>query len=142
MNPEPVTLKIFRYDPATDQVPHYKSYQVPWQEGLLLLTAIQYIRTHLDETLSFRDYCCGCSWCLSCMMMVDGKGMRTCSKVLHPGDCLSIEPMTGYPIIKDLVVDFGVTLTTPDGVFKKMEGTVLKRVREKPENPTAHSPAA
>ena len=131
MSNEPVSLKIFRYDPGRDQAPFYRTYQVPWQDGLLLLGAIRYVRDHLDETLAFRDYCCGCSWCMSCTMMVDGKGMRTCSRVLHPGERVLVEPMRGYPIIKDLTVDFGVKITTSEGVFKKMEGTVLRKVKEK-----------
>jgi succinate dehydrogenase/fumarate reductase-like Fe-S protein len=131
MSNQPVSLKIFRYDPDIDQVPTYKNYQVPWSEGLLLLSALKYIRDHLDETLAFRDYSCGCSWCLSCMMMVDGKGMRTCSRPLKPGESLLVEPMMGFPVIRDLAVDFGMTITTPEGVFKKMEGTVIKRVKEK-----------
>lgn len=130
MSEQPVSLKIFRYDPGTDQVPTYKTYQVPWSEGLLLLTAIKYVRDHLDDTLAFRDYCCGCSWCLSCMMTVDGKGMRTCSRPLKPGETILVEPMRGFPVIKDLAVDFGMTITIPEGVFKKMEGTVIRRVRE------------
>ena len=131
MSNEPVSLKIFRYNPVTDQVPIYRTYKVPFQEGLLLLTAIKYVRDNIDDTLAFRDYCCGCSWCMSCTMMVDGKGMRTCSRVLHPGEKILVEPMKGYPVIKDLAVDFGVKITTPEGVFKKMEGTVLRRVKEK-----------
>ena len=62
-------------------------------------------------------------------MMVDGKGMRTCSRVLQPGENLLLEPMKGYPVLKDLAVDFGINITTPDGVFKKMEGSLLKRVK-------------
>lgn len=129
MSSEPVNLKIFRFDPDVDQAPTYKSYQVPYTEGLLLLTAIKYIRDNLDETLAFRDYCCGCSWCLSCTMMVNGKGMRTCSRVLHPGESITVEPMGGYPVIKDLAVDFGQNFTTPEGSFKKMEGTVIRKVK-------------
>lgn len=64
---------------------------------------------------------------MSCIMMVDGKGMRTCSRVLNPGESLLVEPMKGFPIIKDLAVDFGVTITTPEGIFKKMEGTVIRK---------------
>ena len=128
MNENTVILKIFRYDPAVDQVPSYKAYEIPWKEGMLLLPAVKYVRDHIDETLAFRDYCCGCSWCMSCLMMVNGKGMRTCSRVLDPGESILLEPMKGFPIIKDLVVDFGVNIATPEGVFKKMEGTVLKRI--------------
>ena len=130
MSEQTVSLKIFRYDPETDQAPTYKTYEVPWSEGLLLLPAIKYVRDHLDETLAFRDYCCGCSWCLSCLMMVDGEGRRTCSRPLQPGESILLEPMRGYPIIKDLAVDFGMTVTTPEGVFKKMEGTVIRKVKE------------
>jgi succinate dehydrogenase/fumarate reductase-like Fe-S protein len=127
MNNKPILLKVLRYDPSIDRAPTYKNYQVPWREGLLLLSALKYVRDNLDETLAFRDYCCGCSWCMSCIMMVDGKGMRTCSRVLNPGESLLVEPMKGFPIIKDLAVDFGVTITTPEGIFKKMEGTVIRK---------------
>ena len=130
MSNEPVTLKIFRYDPAADRTPVYKTYEIPWHEGLLLLPAVKYIRENIDESLAFRDYCCGCSWCMSCLMMVNGKGMRTCSRVLQPGEQILLEPMRGFPVIRDLVVDFGINITTPEGIFKKMEGTVLKRVEK------------
>lgn len=129
MSNKPVSLKIFRYDPDTDRVPFYKTYEVPWNEGLLLLTAVKYIRDNIDETLAFRDYCCGCSWCMSCLMTVNGKGMRTCSRVIYPGESILLEPMKGFPVIKDLAVDFGINITTPEGVFKKMEGSVLRRVK-------------
>jgi succinate dehydrogenase/fumarate reductase-like Fe-S protein len=53
--------------------------------------------------------------------------MQTCSRPLKPGESLLIEPMKGYPVIKDLAVDFGLTITTPEGIFKKMEGAVIKK---------------
>lgn len=137
MNEAPVTVKIFRFDPSVDQTPDYKTYEVPWTEGLLLLTAIKYIRDHIDETLAYRDYCCGCTWCMSCLMSVDGKGIRTCSKVLEPGDTVLVEPMRGYPVIKDLVVDFGVGVSTEEGHFQRMEGTVWKK--SKSDSPNSDS---
>jgi succinate dehydrogenase/fumarate reductase iron-sulfur protein len=127
MSHEPVVLKVFRFNPDVDRAPRYEQYQVPWREGLLLLGALKYVRDHFDQTLAFRDYCCGCSWCASCAMTVDGKGIQTCSRPLKPGESLLVEPMRGFPIIRDLAVDFGVTITTPDGIFKKMEGTVLRK---------------
>jgi len=128
MSKELITLKVFRYDPGNDEAPYYVDYEVPWREGLLVLTALKYIRENIDESLAFRDFCCGCAWCMSCLMRVDGKGTTTCSWLLKPGDSLLIEPMLGNPVIKDLVVDFGVTVTTPHGAFRKMEGTVIKKV--------------
>jgi succinate dehydrogenase/fumarate reductase-like Fe-S protein len=122
-----IWLKVFRYDPSVDFSPIYRTYEVPWKEGLLLLSALKYVRENIDETLAFRDYCCGCAWCTSCMMMVNGKGMRTCLKVLSPGEHITVEPMRGFPVIKDLAVDFGVTQATEEGSFKKMEGTLIKK---------------
>jgi succinate dehydrogenase/fumarate reductase-like Fe-S protein len=125
-----IRLRLFRYDPATDGAPRYEQYQVPWREGLLLLNAIKYVRDNLDETLAFRDYCCGCSWCSSCLMTVNGKGTQTCSRPLKAGENLLVEPMWAFPVIKDLVVDFGLSLTTPEGVFRKMEGVVIRKERQ------------
>jgi succinate dehydrogenase / fumarate reductase iron-sulfur subunit len=129
MSEQPILLKIFRYNPDEDHMPTYQSYEVPWKEGLLLLSALKYIRETLDETLAFRDYCCQAGWCTSCMMTVNGKGMRACLKTLKPGDELTVEPMKGFPVIKDLVVDYGVKVATPHGVFKRMEGTLLKKTQ-------------
>ena len=128
MNAEPIKLKVFRFDPGKDEAPTYVDYEVPWSEGLLALSALKYIRDNIDETLAFRDFCCGCAWCMSCLMTVNGKGVRTCSWLLKPGDELLIEPMQGNPVIKDLVVDFGVTKTTPQGTFKIMEGTMVRKI--------------
>ena len=130
MSEQPITLKIFRYDPGSDRMPTYENYEVPWKEGLLLLSAIKYVRETLDETLAFRDYCCQGSWCTSCMMTVNGKGMRSCLKTLKPGEAVTVEPMRGFPIIRDLVVDYGLKVTTPHGVFKIMEGTLMKKVKQ------------
>ena len=130
MSGEPVYLKVFRYDPGADNAPRYEDYEVPWGEGLLLLQGLRYVRDNLDETLAFRDYCCGCSWCMSCVMTVNGKGRRTCSKLILPGEHILVEPMRGFPIIRDLAVDFGVSITTSVGTFRKMEGTVLRRWNE------------
>jgi len=127
MSEEPVVLEIFRFDPSADRAPRYEEYRVPWREGLLLLGALRYVRENLDDTLAFRDYCCGCSWCGSCLMTVDGKGIQTCSRPLRPGERLTIEPMRGFPVLKDLAVDFGVSLATPRGVFRKMEGTLIRQ---------------
>lgn len=128
MNDQTIILNVYRFDPTSDRAPTYQRYEVPWREGLLLLAALKYIREYIDETLTFRDYCCGCGWCNSCIMMVNGKGMRTCLKVLRPGETLTVEPMRGFPVIKDLAVDFGVTVTTSHGIFKKMEGTLIRKI--------------
>ncbi len=135
MSGEPVYLKVFRYDGEADSAPRYGEYVVPWREGLVLLCGLRHVRENLDMTLAFRDYCCGCSWCMSCVMTVNGEGMRTCSRLVKPGERLLVEPMRGFPVIRDLVVDFGVTVTSPGATFRKMTGTMLRRLSEAPAPP-------
>jgi succinate dehydrogenase/fumarate reductase-like Fe-S protein len=60
-------------------------------------------------------------------MTVDGKGIQTCSRPLKPGESLLVEPMRGFPVIKDLAVDFGVMVATSQGLFRKMEGTFIHK---------------
>jgi succinate dehydrogenase/fumarate reductase-like Fe-S protein len=69
-------------------------------------------------------------------MTVNGKGMRTCSRPIKPGEHLLVEPIRGFPVIRDLATDFGVTITTPEGTFRKMTGTIIRRLShvENPES--------
>jgi succinate dehydrogenase/fumarate reductase-like Fe-S protein len=63
-------------------------------------------------------------------MTVNGKSTRSCSRPLKPGESLLIEPMWGFPIIKDLAVDFGTSISTPEGIFRKMEGIIIRKQKQ------------
>lgn len=126
-----VKLKIFRFDPTVDLGPYYQVYEVPWQKNLLLLEALQYIRDNYDPTLSFRDYSCGCCWCMSCLVTVNGKPRQACLTVLEPGEVVLVEPHWYYPVIKDLAVDFGQEIRTEESMFRLRRGAVISRRREK-----------
>ena len=54
MSNETVTLKIFKYDPATDHAPHYKDYEITWQEGILLLPAVKYVCYNMGRNIMHR----------------------------------------------------------------------------------------
>ena len=47
------------------------------------------------------------------------------------GACLKVVEKGHQGSVKDLAVDFGMTATTQEGVFKKMEGTLIKKMKEK-----------
>jgi hypothetical protein len=46
------------------------------------------------------------------------------------GDVVIVEPVTGYQIIGDLVVDFGRKVQTPEGAFNIYRGSMLKKIFE------------
>ncbi|MGA2988936.1 MAG: 2Fe-2S iron-sulfur cluster-binding protein [Candidatus Korobacteraceae bacterium] len=109
-----VRLKVFRFDPDTDAVPHYTNYSLPWTEGLTLLAAIRRIYETLDPGLGFRNYFCGRGLCSGCLMTVDGKTKHSCHVLLDAEREYLVEPLKDYPVIRDLVVDYGAKRTDPE----------------------------
>jgi succinate dehydrogenase/fumarate reductase-like Fe-S protein len=101
-------LKVFRFDPDTDAVPTHRVYSLPWSEGLSVLEAVRYIYEHIDAGLAFRNYHCGRGLCASCLMAINGRNRRSCHFLVPAGEEITVEPAAGYPIVRDLVVDFGV----------------------------------
>ena len=108
-----VQLKTFRFNPDVDSIPSYQSYVVPWTEGLTLLKAVQHIYRNADPTLAYRNYFCGRGLCGGCRMTVDGKARKSCHVVLEANREYLVEPLRAFPLIRDLVVDFGIRRVDP-----------------------------
>jgi succinate dehydrogenase / fumarate reductase, iron-sulfur subunit len=100
-----ITTMVFRYDPDCDNKPHYQEYRVRVEEEISVLVLLTRIQQEIDETLSFRSFCCGLQMCRSCLMRVNGKRKFACITLVKPGETLTIDPLT-FPErhIKDLVV--------------------------------------
>ena len=127
-----VKVKVFRYNPEKGQSPSYKTYDVPVEEKkTLVLQLLKDIFEDQDRTLAFRYYSCGFKFCNSCMMMINGQAKHACMTTVEPGDEITVEPLKGYPVIRDLVVDFGRRIVTPEGAFLVQTGTTVKKVAAK-----------
>ena len=120
-------LKIFRFNPDIDAVPYYKTYTLPWTEGLTMLAAIRMIYATIDPSLAFRNYFCGRGLCAGCRVTVNGMVKRACHIILEAGNEYVVEPLKNYPVIRDLVVDFGVNRIDPESgrEFQLKEGVIL-----------------
>ena len=101
-----IRAKVFRYDPDKDEAPTIKEYKVSANESMTVLVLLDRIHYELDETLSFRHYCCGLQMCGSCLMRINRKKKFACLTQVEPGEEIVIEPVT-YPEnhVKDLVSD-------------------------------------
>ena len=53
-NGKVIAIECLRYDPQTDDAPHYETYQVPFTDDMSVLQGLQYIKDHLDGSLTFR----------------------------------------------------------------------------------------
>jgi succinate dehydrogenase/fumarate reductase iron-sulfur protein len=128
-----ITAKVFRFNPDTDLYPTYQTYEVPAEERMMVLQVLKQIYEKQDRTLAFRYFSCGFKLCRSCMMTINGVPKHACMTVVKPGDSVTVEPFIGYPIIRDLVVDFERKVETPNGTFQIQAkgGPVIKKVAEK-----------
>ncbi|MEE8304779.1 MAG: succinate dehydrogenase/fumarate reductase iron-sulfur subunit [Candidatus Tectomicrobia bacterium] len=106
MDEPTVTLQVTRYHPEHDEAPRQQSYSVPYREDWVVLDALNYIKDEIDGTLTYR-WSCRMGVCGSCGMMVNGVPKLTCAAFLreyYPQE-IRVEPLTNFPIIRDLVID-------------------------------------
>lgn len=98
-----ITVKVRRADPDVNggEVT-YRSYTVPLEPGATVLSILRYITENIDRTLSYYRSC-RIGKCAGCRMVVNGKTRLACTTPVT-GD-ITLEPLPGYPLIKDLVVD-------------------------------------
>jgi fumarate reductase iron-sulfur subunit len=106
MAQERLRMVVTRYRPGEDRDPVTQSFSIPYNEDWVVLDALQYIKDHMDGTLSFR-WSCHMGVCGSCGMMVNGTPKLTCAAFLrdyYPAE-VRVEPLANFPIVRDLVVD-------------------------------------
>jgi fumarate reductase iron-sulfur subunit len=104
--PDTITLRIARFRPEEDAAPVFQDYEVPFKKEWVVLDAINYIKDHVDGTLSYR-WSCRMGICGSCGMMLNGVPKLACASYLSdyvPGPIL-VEPLSYFPVVRDLVVE-------------------------------------
>jgi len=124
---KPFTFRIQRFDPAHDDEPTYQTYTLDVPEGMTVLEALLRIQAEQDGSLAFR-YACRGAVCGSCAMMINGREGLACRTQIHSlldeprtvyqgterreveeqaedVRTITVEPLRGLEVIKDLVVD-------------------------------------
>jgi succinate dehydrogenase / fumarate reductase, iron-sulfur subunit len=108
---EPFTLKIRRYNPESGQAAQWHDYDVEVAPERSVLDGILYAKDHEDASIGIR---CSCraAICGSCGVKINGRTALACNtrisdaaKRAGKGNPIVVEPMTNYPVIKDLIVD-------------------------------------
>jgi len=97
-----IIAKVFRYNPATETKPAYKTYEVPWREWLTVLEVLRYIHQETDP-ISF-DWGCRIARCGTCGVQVNKQPVLSCVTVVSPGE-IQIDPLPNLRVVRDLVVD-------------------------------------
>ena len=106
--PDRITLEVARYRPENESAISFQQYEVPCHKEWVVLDGLNYVKDQLDGTLTYR-WSCRMGVCGSCGMNVNGEPKLTCATFLadySPGP-VRVEPMTNFPVIRDLVVEIG-----------------------------------
>lgn len=138
-----ITLQVQRYHPQHHPEPWFEDYEVPLRKEWVVLDALNYIKDHLDGSLSFR-WSCRMGVCGSCGMTVNGVPKLTCATFLS--DCapgpVRVGPLRNFPILRDLVVDtadFLVKLTeVKPWIIRKVEKSLEEEYFQTPEQVDAY----
>jgi succinate dehydrogenase / fumarate reductase iron-sulfur subunit len=100
-----VKLRVLRYNPETDTDPHYEDYTVEAEPNDRVLDLLHQVKWYQDGTLTYRSSCehgiCG-----SDAMRINGVNGLACKMLVHNlGQEITVEPLLGLRVIKDMVVD-------------------------------------
>lgn len=100
-----VTLRILRYNPEMDKKPHYETYKVEGEDNDQVLDLLNQVKWYQDGTLSYRRSCAH-GICGSDAMRINGKNRLACKVLVKDvGKKITIEPILGLEIVKDMIVD-------------------------------------
>ena len=101
-----VDLRVLRFDPERDAKPHWESYLVQSEPMDRVLDLLHRVKNEQDGSLTFRRSCAH-GVCGSDAMLINGRNRLACKiRIEQLGrKRITVAPLPGLPLIKDLVVD-------------------------------------
>lgn len=94
---------VYKYNPMVDVEPTYVSGEVPFTENMTALHALMYFDENIEH-INY-DHSCRSRVCGRCAMTLNGKACLVCVTRLESNEDYELEPLQGFPVIHDLVVD-------------------------------------
>jgi succinate dehydrogenase / fumarate reductase iron-sulfur subunit len=120
-----VDLRILRFDPERDAAPHWERYPVEAEPMDRVLTLLHKVKAEQDGGLTFRRSC-GHGICGSDAMLINNRNRLACKiRVDQLGKKITVAPLPGLPVVKDLVVDM-------EGFFAKYRSVLPFFVNDAP----------
>jgi succinate dehydrogenase / fumarate reductase iron-sulfur subunit len=108
------TIRIRRQD-RPDEASRWEEFAVPLRPMMNIISALQYIAAHPTTTAGVAttppvwDSGCLEEVCGACTMVINGRVRQACSALLEklgaPAEPITLEPMSKFPIVRDLFVD-------------------------------------
>jgi succinate dehydrogenase / fumarate reductase iron-sulfur subunit len=100
-----LTIRIKRFNPDVRPAPWWDEFSVNMEPTDRLLDALHEVKWYHDGTLALRRSCAH-GVCGSDAMLIDGRNALACKVLVKDvAPKVTVEPIRGLPVIKDLVVD-------------------------------------
>jgi succinate dehydrogenase / fumarate reductase iron-sulfur subunit len=102
-----ITLRIRRFNPEVSDEANWIDYQLDIDPKERVLDALHKVKWEIDGTLTFRRSCAH-GICGSDAMRINGRNRLACKtliKDINPEKPITVEPIKGLTVLKDLVVD-------------------------------------
>jgi succinate dehydrogenase / fumarate reductase iron-sulfur subunit len=103
-----IRLRVFRFQPDKDAKARYDVYTIETDPTERILDLLEYVRGDVDGSLSFRRSCAH-GVCGSDAMRINGRNLLACKVLVKDlgSSEITVEPLLGLKVIKDLIVDMG-----------------------------------
>src|SRR5687768_12920101 len=102
-----VQLRIRRFNPEADDEPHWEEYAVTAEPTDRVLDLLHQVKGYHDGTLTFRRSCAH-GVCGSDAMRINGRNRLACKTLVRDlGEHITVDPIMGLKVVKDLIVDMG-----------------------------------
>lgn len=109
-----ITIKIRRQD-KPNSASYWQEFHVPYRPNMNIISCLQWIAAHpvtsVGEQTTPPVWDAGCleEVCGACTMVVNGHVRQSCSALVDDlapnGEPITLEPMTKFPVVRDLWVD-------------------------------------
>lgn len=130
-----IKLRVKRFEAGRDREPHWAEYEVEVEPTDRLLDALQSVKWYQDGTLTFRRSCSH-GICGSDAMLINGRNRLACKVLVKDlGERITVEPLRGFPVIKDLVVDMEAFFAKYRGLKPYLIATDFAPEKERPQSP-------
>ncbi|HUP70765.1 MAG TPA: succinate dehydrogenase iron-sulfur subunit [Acidimicrobiales bacterium] len=137
-----VELRIKRFNPDQDNKPYWQNFQLQADPTDRVLDALHAVKWEQDGTLSFRRSCAH-GVCGSDAMIINGANALACIELVRDaagagdgtGGTITIEPIRGLPVVKDLVVDMEPFFAQYRSVIPHLVASDDPGDRERPQSP-------
>jgi len=100
-----VEVRIRRFNPEVDQQAHFETYAVEAEPHDQVLDVLNQVKWYQDGSLAYRRSC-GHGICGSDAMRINGVNRLACKVLVRDlGSSITVEPLLGLPVVKDMIVD-------------------------------------